>query len=100
MSFEHNSTKDSSMPLNKRKRRLKFRCWHRGSREADLLLGNFADEYLPGMDMSDIEDLERISDSSDQEIWGWITGTAPVPLEINLPMIDNLKSVYTNILKK
>ena len=59
MSVNHNSNKVSNMALNKRKRKLKFRCWHRGSREADLLLGNFVDKYLPDMDISDVEKLEH-----------------------------------------
>ncbi len=100
MSFNHNPNKVSSMALNKRKKRLKFRCWHRGSREADLLLGNFVDKYLTGMDITEVEQLESIADSSDQEIWGWITGTIEIPLGISFCMIDNLKSVYSKMSNK
>ena len=54
------------MALNIRKKRLKFRCWHRGSREADLLLGTFADRYLEHMDFTDVVKLENIVDCDDQ----------------------------------
>ena len=97
MSVNHNSNKVSNMALNKRKRKLKFRCWHRGSREADLLLGNFVDKYLPDMDISDVEKLESIADSSDQEIWGWVTGNIPIPAGISFTMVDSLKSIYTQV---
>ena len=36
--------------LAARRKRLRFRCWHRGSREADLLLGPFADSHIHGFD--------------------------------------------------
>src|SRR6185312_2474810 len=32
----------SSDGLDERRRRLLFRCWHRGTREMDLILGRFA----------------------------------------------------------
>ena len=31
--------------LDFRQRRLAFRAWHRGTREADLMIGGFADRY-------------------------------------------------------
>ena len=30
--------------MNNNERRLRYRCWHRGTREADLLMGNFFDK--------------------------------------------------------
>ena len=32
--------------LEKRRKRLRFRAWHRGTREMDLLVGSFADAHL------------------------------------------------------
>ena len=31
-----------------RRKRLLFRSWHRGMREADLILGSFAEQHLAG----------------------------------------------------
>ena len=44
---------------NKRKR-LTFRSWHRGTREMDLLLGSFADKYLPDYSESQLDQYEEI----------------------------------------
>jgi len=85
------------MALNKRRKRLKFRCWHRGSREADLLLGSFADKYLANMNISDLEELESISDCDDQDIWDWVTGASPIPVEISYTMVNKLRSICTKI---
>ena len=98
--IDSNSNKDPCMALNKRRKRLQFRCWHRGSREADLLLGSFADKYLADMNISDLEELENISDCDDQDIWGWVTGATPIPTEISHTMISNLRSICTNISPK
>ena len=83
------------MALNIRKKRLKFRCWHRGSREADLLLGTFADRYLEHMDSIDVVKLENIVDCDDQVIWDWLTGVAEVPKGISRTMIHDLRSVLS-----
>ena len=83
------------MALNIRKKRLKFRCWHRGSREADLLLGTFADRYLEDMGSTDVTKLENIVDCDDQVIWDWLTGMAEVPKGISRTMIHDLRSVLS-----
>ena len=83
------------MALDIRKKRLKFRCWHRGSREADLLLGTFADRYLEDMGSTDVLKLENIVDCDDQVIWDWLTGTAEVPKGISRTMIHDLRSVLS-----
>ena len=83
------------MALNIRKKRLKFRCWHRGSREADLLRGTFADRYLEHMDFTDVVKLENIVDCDDQVIWDWLTGVAEVPKGISQTMIHDLQSVLS-----
>ena len=43
----------SSGGLDDRRKRLLFRCWHRGTREMDLILGRFADTEIA--DLSDAE---------------------------------------------
>src|ERR1700676_3990598 len=39
----------SSGGLDDRRKRLLFRCWHRGTREMDLILGRFAEAGIPGL---------------------------------------------------
>ncbi len=62
-----------------RRKRLRFRCWHRGSREADLLLGGFADRHLQGLDSAALAALEAVLTVDDPDIWDWALGRAPVP---------------------
>ncbi len=62
-----------------RLRRLRFRAWHRGTREADFMIGGFFDRY--GADWSDeqIDWFERLLSEDDVDIMAWAIGTAPVP---------------------
>ena len=49
----------SSEGLDPRQRRLLFRCWHRGIREMDLVLGGFADAHLASLTEAELDELER-----------------------------------------
>ena len=64
-----------------RRRRLKFRAWHRGMREVDLLLGRFADASVDGMDEAGLADFEALLDTPDPQVLAWVTGEETVPAE-------------------
>ncbi|MFM5894355.1 MAG: succinate dehydrogenase assembly factor 2 [Novosphingobium sp.] len=59
--------------------RLKFRAWHRGTREADYMIGCFFDARHAGWSEADIVWFESLLDEDDVEIMAWALGTAPVP---------------------
>jgi antitoxin CptB len=63
--------------------KLRYRAWRRGFREADLVLGGFADARLSTMRSDELEAFERLLDQPDHDIWDWIVGqaTAPEPFE-------------------
>jgi len=64
-----------------RRKRLRFRSWHRGTKEIDLVLGNFADRHLDGFSPAQLDRYERILDCEDVDLWSWIVGRAAVPPE-------------------
>ena len=72
-------TTRSSEGLNERRRKLLFRSWHRGIREMDLIMGGFADASIAEHDRCRLDELERLLDVPDQEIYSWITGEGAVP---------------------
>ena len=59
--------------------RLKFRSWHRGTREIDLLLGSFADAHLDGFSAAELGQYEALLSESDPDLYNWITGSEAVP---------------------
>jgi antitoxin CptB len=66
--------------LDMRKRRLRFRAWHRGTKEADLLIGGFIDSRLADFTSEDVTWLELLLDENDVDIMAWMTGSrAPPP---------------------
>lgn len=73
-----------------RRRRLKFRCWHRGMREVDLLLGRFADATVDRLDDDGLATLEALLDLPDPDILAWIVGGAAVPPEHDSLLVRQL----------
>ena len=79
------------MDRDTRLKRLRFRAWHRGTREADYMIGGFFDAH--GADWSDAEmdRYEAFLEEQDVDIMAWAIGTAAVPARWQGPMMDALK---------
>ena len=86
----------STVDLDPRRRRLLFRAWHRGTREMDLLMGQFADAALPKMTDAEIEEFELLSGCPDGDLLKWLTGELPTPLEYNFSVFKQLKAFHTH----
>lgn len=74
-----------------RLKKLRFRAWHRGFREADLILGPFADNHAHGLSPADLETFERLLEENDHDIFGWIVGRDDAPAEF-AELIDRLRA--------
>ena len=64
---------------SERLRRCKFRAWHRGTREADFLIGGFFDRYGESWDEAGIAWFEALLDEDETDVMAWALGTQPVP---------------------
>jgi len=64
-----------------RRKRLLFRSWHRGVREADLLLGSFAERHLAELSDAQLDRYEALLANSDGPILDWITARVAPPPE-------------------
>ncbi|WP_296678246.1 succinate dehydrogenase assembly factor 2 [Novosphingobium sp.] len=62
-------------------KRLKFRAWHRGTREADYMIGCFFDRYGTEWDEAGLLWFEKLLDEEDVDIIGWALGSLAVPPE-------------------
>jgi antitoxin CptB len=72
-------TTRSSAEIDPRRKRILFRCWHRGIREMDLVLGAFADAEIATLSEAELDELERIMAEEDNDLVKWVTGERPVP---------------------
>ena len=57
-----------------RLKRLYFRSAHRGSKEADLILGRFAATRLKTMNEAALLEFEAFLEENDNDIWDWVSG--------------------------
>ncbi len=70
-------------PIEIRRKRLLFRSWHRGTKEADLILGRFAKRHLPEFDETDLALYELLLERNDPDIFDWVSGRAAIPPELD-----------------
>lgn len=87
----------SSAGLDERRRRVLFRSWHRGMREVDMLLGQFADARLADLSETDLGDYEwMLTEAADRDILGWLTGEIAVPPEFDRPVLAAIRQFHTH----
>lgn len=78
--------------MDARRRKLFFRATHRGFKEMDMMMGEFAEINLETMNDSALDEFERLLDTSDQDVYGWIIGREPEPEEHKGPVMELLKA--------
>lgn len=76
--------------LAMRRRRARFRSWHRGTREMDLIMGRYADAAADGWNADDMRDYEALLDLPEADLFAWITGELPLPVQFDTPVFRSL----------
>jgi len=76
--------------LDVRRRKLLFRAWHRGMREMDLILGQYADQYLPAFTDAELDEFEQLLEVLDRDLLKWVTGESPTPEEHDTPLFRDI----------
>jgi antitoxin CptB len=74
-----------------RLKRLKFRAWHRGTREADYMIGGYFDRYHTQWDEAAIVWFEALVEEEDVDIMAWALGTLSVPDEYAGPLMTAMQ---------
>ena len=85
-------TTRSSHGLDDRRKRLLFRCWHRGTREMDLILGRFADAEIATLSDRELGELESLLEVSDPDLYTALTGDKALPAHHAGALFDRLKA--------
>ena len=68
-----------SEPDETRRKRLRMRSWHRGTREMDLILGRFADARLAGLDPARLDSFDLLLSENDHDLYRWVAGAESTP---------------------
>jgi antitoxin CptB len=85
-------TTRSSQGLDDRRKRLLFRCWHRGTREMDLILGRFADAEIGILAENELDQLEQLLEIPDPDFYAAVTGARPLPPEQTPVLFERIKT--------
>jgi antitoxin CptB len=82
----------SSGGLDDRRKRLLFRCWHRGTREMDLILGRFADAEIATLNDDELAQLELLIEVPDPDLYAAVRGNRALMGEYASSLFDRIKS--------
>ena len=81
------------MPSEAELKRLHWRAHHRGTREADMLVGGFFDAHHALWSVEERALFAAMLEEQDVDIMAWAHGTADVPERFAGPMGDALKKL-------
>ena len=90
-------TRRTSDGLDHRRKRLLFRSWHRGIREMDLVMGQFADAQIDKLSDDELDVYEALLEVPDPEVFKWITRTAPVPGNYDTPILRRIRDFHVEV---
>ena len=76
--------------MSMRRRRLRYRAWHRGTRELDLLLGPFADAELDGMDEAGLDRFERLLAHEETDLQAWLLKQEAPPPDADSELLTRI----------
>ena len=81
----------------KRIRRLIYQSSYTGTRETDLLLGQFANRYLMKLKDEQLDDYEALLVQGDQNILAWVRGDLQIPANLNGTVFSLIKNFSTKL---
>jgi antitoxin CptB len=81
------------MPSDAEIKRLHWRAHHRGTKEADLLIGGFFDAHHAAWDADERSLFAEMLEQQDVDIMAWAHGTADVPERFEGPIAEALKQL-------
>jgi antitoxin CptB len=81
------------MDRETRLRRLRYRAWHRGTKEADLMIGGFFNRHSAAWSEEEIGWYEQLLEEQDVDIMAWAIGTQPVPERFSNPMMSRMQQL-------
>lgn len=82
----------TDQPMDDRRKKLLHRARYRGFKEADILVGGFAEAALPAMSAADLDAFEEILAASDHDIYAWIVGDFEPPHAIDRPLVARMRA--------
>ena len=71
-----------------RRKRLRYRAWHRGTKEMDLILGPFADANVDAYGVAELDRLEALMNEEDPPLLKWVMRQEQPPAHVDSAFLD------------
>ena len=79
---------------------LHWRAWHRGTREADMMIGGFFDAHHQQWGEQELSWFSSLLNEQDVDIMAWAIGTAEPPARFTGPMMAAMRKLdYLKVAK-
>lgn len=79
---------------------LRYRAWHRGTREADMMIGGFFDAHGATWDAATRKSFAALLNETDVDIMSWAIGTQAIPERFAGPMLQAMQKLdYLKVAK-
>lgn len=85
------AAEDALAPL---RRRLAFRASHRGTREADMMIGGFVGVHVHAFTAAEIAWFEMLLAENDVDIMAWMTKSRACPAQYATPMMARMQQLH------
>ena len=79
--------------MDEQLRALKWRASHRGTREADMMIGGYFDAHHSAWSEAEADWFAALLAEQDVDIMAWGIGTLPVPERFEGPMMDAFRKL-------
>ena len=85
-------TEELFADLSPTRKRLLYRAMHRGFKEADIVVGKFAEANLASFSDEEEAEFARLLDVPDQDLFAWIIRRAPTPPNYEGPVLARMQA--------
>jgi len=82
--------KDAGEDIAMRRKRLRYRAWHRGTKEMDLVLGPYADAHVDRLGPDELLRLETLMNEEDTDLLAWVIGQETPPETVDGALLEQL----------
>ncbi len=80
------------------KKRLIFRATHRGTKEADAIIGGFVTTQIGKLSKAQQDALECLLDKSDADLMDWLRGYQPLPTDSTSELLLLIRDYQKSLL--
>ena len=86
--------------LDNRRRRILYRATHRGTKEADFVVGGFFRAKAAAIPVETLDEADALLDVPDLDLMDWLMGRLPVPEIWRGTIFDQLLAHYQTLAQK